>query len=60
MDLILGFFAVDRRGFAFSALFLSLWNSLGVSVEDRVLEIVGFNSESGLELGEFSEPRERV
>jgi hypothetical protein len=52
LGLILGFF-VDRRCFAFSALFLSLWNSLGVSVEDRVLEIVGFSSESGLEFGEF-------
>jgi hypothetical protein len=29
-------------------------------VEDRVLEIVGFNSEFGLEMGEFSEPCERV
>jgi hypothetical protein len=60
LGLILGFFVVDRRGFGFSALFRSLWNPLGISVEDRVLEIVGSDSESGLELGEFSEPCQRV
>ncbi len=36
-----------------SSLFRSPWIPLGISVEDRVPEIAGLDSESGLIMGDF-------
>lgn len=49
---ILGLFVEDGLVFGLSGRFRSPWNPLGISVDVRVLEIVGLESRSGLILGE--------
>jgi hypothetical protein len=50
----LGLFLEDRLVIGLSGGFRSPWNPLGISVEDRVMEIVGLDSGSGLMMGDFS------
>jgi hypothetical protein len=54
LSLILSLFRRDRRVIGLSGLFRPPWIPLAINVEDRVLEIVGLESRSGLILGDFA------